>query len=79
VSGIETYETSADPEFIKECRWNMEINHANICYNEEKFGPAAQLSIFLKKLDIGNFNLYKCNCINPDTLSDAEILKIAGF
>lgn len=79
VSGVAEYETAINPKFIQEQRWNIEIEHADACYIKEKTGIHNYLSTMLNLLGVGNFNLYKCNCENPDRLSDEEILKIAGF
>lgn len=79
VSGIEEYERSIDPDFISQQRWNIGIEHANACYIKEKTGIHNYMSTILYNLGVGKFNLYKCTCLKIDTLSDEEILKIAGF
>ena len=76
--GKKEYSTIHDKAAIMHMRWDYEEDLTSKCTNEERFGPAAKLGGMLKKLDIGDFNLYKCTCENVDRLSDEEILKYFG-
>lgn len=64
---------------IQHLRWDYEQTLSNECSRKERRCPSRELSMLLMKLKVGDFRLFKCECIDPDSLSDDEILKYFGY
>jgi hypothetical protein len=79
VSGVDEYEQQHDPQLIRDLRWNMEMELANQCRADHDDCPSTGLALILRKIGVGRFRLYKCTCINPDKLTDEDILKRYGY
>jgi hypothetical protein len=64
---------------IRELRWELEMSQSSQCHTNEFAGPQRHIENMLLKLGVGEFYLYKCTCINYDTYSNEQILKMFGL
>jgi hypothetical protein len=64
---------------VDELRCDLEIKQSVECHQNEIFGPHTYIQNMLALLDVGDFDLYKCNCIDFFKLKDEEILKLCGL
>lgn len=64
---------------VDELRWELETKQCIECHQREIFGPHAHIQNILILLDVGDFDLYKCNCIDFYKLSDEEVLRMSGL
>jgi hypothetical protein len=66
-------------DMATELRWELEMQLSSECHQNELFGPHLYIQDMLALLDIGDFDLYKCTCIDVHKLKDEEVLKIFGL
>ena len=66
-------------DIVQELRWELEMWQSSECRHNELFGPHCGLESMLSLLEVGEFYLYKCNCIDYDKVSDEEILRMFGL
>lgn len=59
-------------------RWEIETKQSIECHQNEIFGPHTYMQTMLALLGVGDFDLYKCKCIDVYKLSDEEVLKMFG-
>ena len=64
---------------VDELRWDFETRQAVECHQNEIFGPHIYIQNMLALLDVGDFDLYKCTCIDIFKLKDEEVLKMFGL
>lgn len=64
---------------VEELRWELDMRQSSECHQNELFGPHTYIENMLSLLDVGNFYLYKCECINYDKVPDEQILKMFGL
>lgn len=64
---------------VDELRWHLEIEQSTECHQNEIFGPHTYIQNILALLDVGDFDLYKCKCIDIFKLKDEEILRLCGL
>jgi hypothetical protein len=64
---------------VDELRWELETRQCVECHHNEIFGPHTYIQIMLALLGVGDFDLYKCICIDFYKLSDEEILRMSGL
>ena len=64
---------------VEELRWELEAKQSIECHQNEIFGPHLYMRTMLALLDVGEFYLYKCTCIDLYSLSDEEILQMGGL
>lgn len=64
---------------VNELRWEIEREQSSECHHNELFGPHVYIENMLALLDVGEFSLYKCKCIDVYKLSDEEVLRMFGL
>jgi hypothetical protein len=64
---------------VEELRWELEMRQSVECHKNELHGPHLYMQNMLALLDVGDFDLYKCKCLDVFKISDEEILKMFGL
>jgi hypothetical protein len=65
-------------DIVEDLRWELEARQSIECHQNEIFGPHTYMQNMLALLDVGDFDLYKCKCIDVYKMTDDEILKHFG-
>ena len=65
-------------DIAESLRWELESKQSIECHQKQIFGPHLHIENMLALLGVGEFSLYKCECIDLYKLSDDEILKMFG-
>ena len=65
-------------DIAESLRWELEVKQSIECHQNEISGPHTYIQTILALLDVGDFDLYKCQCIDVDKLSDDQILRMFG-
>ena len=66
-------------QIAQELRWEFEVKQSSECHHNEIFGPHVHMQTMLALLDVGDFDLYRCTCLDTYKLSDEQILKMFGL
>jgi len=66
-------------EIVQELRWELELRQSSECHQNEIFGPHVYMQTMLALLDVGDFDLYRCKCIDVHKIPDEQILKMFGL
>ena len=66
-------------DIVHELRWELDMRQSSECHQNERFGPHIYIQSMLALLDVGDFDLYKCTCVDYDKVPDEEILKMFGL
>jgi hypothetical protein len=63
----------------EELRWELEARQSIECHQNELHGPHLYIATMLALLDVGDFDLYKCKCLDVFKIPDEQILKMFGL
>lgn len=66
-------------DMVDKLRWDLEMKQSIECHQNELFGPHLYMQNMLVLLGVGDFDLYKCKCIDLYKLKDEEILRLCGL
>lgn len=64
---------------IDELRWDLENRQSIECHQNEMHGPHTYMQTMLALLEVGDFDLYKCTCVDAYKLTDEQILREFGL
>jgi len=72
--------TKERKKLIQDLRWDIEMKLVVDCAYKEAYGPENKLAETLKRIGFPEvYHLHKCTCIDPDNLSDEDVLKMSGY
>jgi hypothetical protein len=66
-------------EWVQELRWELELEQSSECHHNEIFGPHTYMQTMLALLDVGDFDLYRCRCVDVFKIPDEQVLKMFGL
>jgi len=64
---------------VDELRWDLEAKQSTECHQNQIFGPHRHIENMLLLLDVGDFVIYKCTCVDLHKLNDEQILRLCGL